>query len=276
MSRHKILTFTVMYFVQAWILGLDSKMVSLPLHGLKSNIPLNMAPDSVDDSYKGCEDKMLRKVLDLYLPKERQENKDFNQAWTAAEKHYKIKGKLSKNYSLAIQVYVNATSNIYKSFNEATRTQKKSYSTTFQYHSLHFLLTNALRILNNNFLKRFIKKHFYTFRGTNVTFHHDRNPTIRFGQFTSSSLDKEIAKGFRTKSCFEIATYFGAPLGKYSQLPHEKEVLIPPYEVFKITEVMKRTDKKDLWCDVVYKLQSTKKGKSDLNCQMVKKTLQRE
>nr|ACM09547.1 Ecto-ADP-ribosyltransferase 5 precursor [Salmo salar] len=276
MSRHKILTITVMYFIQAWILGLDPKMVSLPLHGLKSNIPLNMAPDSVDDSYKGCEEKMFGKVIDLYLPKERRENKDFNQAWTAAEKHYKKKGKLSKNYSLAIQVYVNAASNIYKSFNEATRSQKKSYSTTFQYHSLHFLLTNALRILNNNFFKRFIKKHFYTFRGTNVTFHHDRNPTIRFGQFTSSSLDKEIAKGFGTKSCFEIATYFGAPLGKYSQLPHEKEVLIPPYEVFKITEVMKRTDKKDLWCDVVYKLQSTKKGKSDLNCQMVNKTLQRE
>ncbi|XP_055769397.1 erythroblast NAD(P)(+)--arginine ADP-ribosyltransferase-like [Salvelinus fontinalis] len=272
MARHKILTFTVMYFIQAWILGLDSKMVSLPLYDPKSSMSLDMAPDSVDDSYKGCEDKMFRKVLDLYLPKERQKNKDFNQAWTAAEDHYKEKGKLSKYYSLAyIQVYVNATANVYRSFNNATRTQKENYTTTFQYHSLHFLLTNALRILNNNFWKRFIKKHFHTFRGTNVTFHHDGKTTMRFGQFTLSSLDKRIAKGFGTKSCFEIATYFGAPLGKYSQLPHEKEVLIPPYEVFKITKVMKRTDKKDFWCDVVYKLQRTKKGKSDLNCHMVKR-----
>ncbi|XP_020324395.1 ecto-ADP-ribosyltransferase 5-like [Oncorhynchus kisutch] len=269
MARYNNLTFTLMYLVQAWILGVDSKMVSLPLHDPKYNFPLDMAPDSVDDSYKGCEDKMRGKVHDYYLPKERGENKDFNQAWTAAEDHYKEKGKLSKNYSLAIQVYVNATSNVYKSFNTATRTQKESYTTTFQYHSLHFLLTNALRILNNNFWKRFIKKHFHTYRGTNVTFFSDRKTIMRFGQFTSSSLDQKIAKGFGTKSCFEIATYFGAPLGKYSQLPHEKEVLIPPYEVFKITKVMRRRDKKDLWCDVVYKLQSTKKGKSDLKCQMI-------
>uniref|UniRef100_A0A4W5MNL0 NAD(P)(+)--arginine ADP-ribosyltransferase n=1 Tax=Hucho hucho TaxID=62062 RepID=A0A4W5MNL0_9TELE len=211
MERHKILTFTVMYFIQAWILGVDSKMVCLPLHDPKSNIPLDMAPDSVDDSYEGCEVQMFKKVLETYLPKERR--------------------KLSKNYSLAIQVYVNATANIYKSFNNATRTQYKSYNKTFKYHSLHFLLTN----------------------------------------FTSNTLDKKIAKGFGSKSCFEIATYFGAPLGKYSQLAHENEVLIPPYEVFKITKVMKRKDKKDLWCDVVYKLKSTKKiRKSDLNCQMVR------
>uniref|UniRef100_UPI001EAF5C89 ecto-ADP-ribosyltransferase 5-like n=1 Tax=Oncorhynchus gorbuscha TaxID=8017 RepID=UPI001EAF5C89 len=215
-------------------------------------------------SYKGCEEKMRGKVHDYYLPKERGENEDFNQAWTAAENHYTKKGKLSKNYSLAIQVYVNATSNVYKSFNAATRTQKESYTTTFQYHSLHFLLTNALRILNKN------NKRFQTFRGTNVSFHGVRNTEMRFGQFTSSSLDKKITKHFGNRSCFEVTTYFGAPLGEYaSQMAHEKEVLIPPYEVFKITEVLKRTDKKDLWCDVVYKLQSTKKGKSDLKCQMV-------
>ncbi|XP_029604822.1 ecto-ADP-ribosyltransferase 5-like isoform X2 [Salmo trutta] len=272
MARHKILTFTVMYFVQAWILGVDSK-VRLPLHDPKSNFPLNMAPDSVDDSYKGCEDKMLRKVLDLYLPKERRENKDFNQAWTAAEDHYKKKGKLSKNYSLAIQVYVNATSNIYKSFNAATRTQKESYKTAFKYHSLHFFLTNALRMLNKNNKN----KTFQTFRGSKDSFEGVQYDEMRFGQFTSSSLDKNITKHFGNRSCFEITTYLGAPLGVYaSQMAHEKEVLIPPYEVFKITEVLKRTDKKDLWCDVVYKLESTKKEKSDLKCCLVNKPLQGE
>ncbi|XP_024000256.2 erythroblast NAD(P)(+)--arginine ADP-ribosyltransferase-like [Salvelinus sp. IW2-2015] len=241
-------------------------MVSLPLHGPKPNIPLDMAPDSVDDSYKGCEEKMFRKVHDYYLPTERLNNKDFNQAWTDAEASYKPKPNraLSKTYFLAIKVYVTEYPKIYKSFNEATRTQKKSYSTTFKYHSLHFLLTNALRILNKK------NKRFQTFRGTNVSFHGVRNTEMRFGQFTSSSLDKKIAgKHFGTRSCFEIITYFGAPLVGYSQMAHEKEVLIPPYEVFNITEVLKRKDKKDLWCDVVNKLESTKKGKSDLKCQMV-------
>ncbi|XP_064782801.1 ecto-ADP-ribosyltransferase 5-like [Oncorhynchus masou masou] len=269
MARYKNLTFTLMYLVQAWILGVDSKMVRLPLHDPKSNFPLDMAPDSVDDSYKGCEEKMLRKVHDYYLPKERRESKDFNQAWTAAEDHYTKKGKLSKNYSLAIQVYVNATSNIYKSFNAATRTQKESYKTVFKYHSLHFFLANALRMLNKN--KNNKNKTFQTFRGSKDSFEGVQYDEMRFGQFTSSSLDKKITKHFGNRSCFEITTYLGAPLGEYaSQMAHEKEVLIPPYEVFRITEVLKRTDKKDLWCDVVYKLQSTKKGKSDLNCSLFK------
>lgn len=48
-----------------------------------------------------------------------------------------------------------------------------------------------------------------------------------------SSLDKQItSKCLGTRSCFEVTTYIGAPLGGYSQLPHEKELLIPPYEVF--------------------------------------------
>ncbi|XP_020324192.2 ecto-ADP-ribosyltransferase 5-like [Oncorhynchus kisutch] len=232
-------------------------MVSLPLHDPISNFPLDMAPDSVDDSYKGCEEKMLRKVHDYYLPKERGENKDFNQAWTTAEDHYTKKGKLSKNYSLAIQVYVNATSNFYKSFNAATRTQKESYKTAFKYHSLHFFLANALRMLNKN-----KNRTFQTFRGSKDSFEGVQYDEMQFGQFKSSSLDKKITKHFGNRSCFEIATYLGAPLGEYaSQMAHEKEVLIPPYEVFKITEVLKRTDRKDLWCDVVYKLESTKKEK---------------
>uniref|UniRef100_A0AAZ3PFT5 NAD(P)(+)--arginine ADP-ribosyltransferase n=1 Tax=Oncorhynchus tshawytscha TaxID=74940 RepID=A0AAZ3PFT5_ONCTS len=85
--------------------------------------------------------------------------------------------KKKENYSLAIQVYVNATSNVYKSFNAATRTQKESYKTAFKYHSLHFFLANALRILNT-FWRRFIKQHFHTYRGTNVTFFSDRKTTM--------------------------------------------------------------------------------------------------
>ncbi|XP_010865419.1 LOW QUALITY PROTEIN: T-cell ecto-ADP-ribosyltransferase 1 [Esox lucius] len=223
-----------------------------------------MALNSVDDYYKDCS-KMLKKVKNYYLIQERQNDRVFNQAWIAAEDYYNSRnvplGKLSKNNYIALQVYVNASTNFYKSFNNATRTQKTSYN-TFKYHSLHFFLTDAIRKLN-------IKKLLTTFRGTNIRFH-VKSLTIRFGQFTSSSESQIIAKGFGKKSCFEIETYFGASIKKYSYLLHEEEVLIPPYEVFDITSVKLKKHIPDLWCEAVYKLQSTKLPKSDLNCQMVR------
>uniref|UniRef100_A0AAY5KVI6 NAD(P)(+)--arginine ADP-ribosyltransferase n=1 Tax=Esox lucius TaxID=8010 RepID=A0AAY5KVI6_ESOLU len=198
--------------------------------------------------------KMLKKVKNYYLIQERQNDRVFNQAWIAAEDYYNSRnvplGKLSKNNYIALQVYVNASTNFYKSFNNATRTQKTSYN-TFKYHSLHFFLTDAIRKLN-------IKKLLTTFRGTNIRFH-VKSLTIRFGQFTSSSESQII-----------IETYFGASIKKYSYLLHEEEVLIPPYEVFDITSVKLKKHIPDLWCEAVYKLQSTKLPKSDLNCQMVR------
>uniref|UniRef100_A0A3P8Y5I9 NAD(P)(+)--arginine ADP-ribosyltransferase n=1 Tax=Esox lucius TaxID=8010 RepID=A0A3P8Y5I9_ESOLU len=214
---------------------------------------LDMALNSVDDYYKDCS-KMLKKVKNYYLIQERQNDRVFNQAWIAAEDYYNSRnvplGKLSKNNYIALQVYVNASTNFYKSFNNATRTQKTSYN-TFKYHSLHFFLTDAIRKLN-------IKKLLTTFRGTNIRFH-VKSLTIRFGQFTSSSESQII-----------IETYFGASIKKYSYLLHEEEVLIPPYEVFDITSVKLKKHIPDLWCEAVYKLQSTKLPKSDLNCQMVR------
>ncbi|CAM4334445.1 unnamed protein product [Leuciscus chuanchicus] len=57
---------------------------------------------------------------------------------------------------------------------------------------------------------------------------------------------------------------------EYSKLPREKEVLIPPYEKFKVTAVMTRSEQKDLWCETVFTLKSSG-TRSDLNCALFKK-----
>ncbi|XP_029604669.1 ecto-ADP-ribosyltransferase 5-like [Salmo trutta] len=274
MARHKILTFAVLYFIQAWTLGVDSKMVHLRQTGLNSRIPLDMVSDSVDDMYEGCNKKMGRKVKE-YLRNEINTGGIFEQAWANAQncasKKYRSdnnkKEKLSYNHIKAICAYTGGQPKIYPAFNQAVRTNKTEYTTSFQFHSLHFLLTDAIRILK---LKQ--KNCHTTYRRTNMEFDGKVNKVIRFGFFASSSLDKEISKIFGDKSCFEITTCFGAELKSFPVLGnHEKEVLIPPYEVFKVTDVLKKENDRNLWCDVVYKLKSIN-TLSKLNCKIFNKT----
>ncbi|XP_056091579.1 T-cell ecto-ADP-ribosyltransferase 2-like [Rhinichthys klamathensis goyatoka] len=226
--------------------------------------PLDMAPNTVDDQYDGCREKMANLVKTKYLEDEMSDSEsEFTIAWKYAEKKYKPPGdNLTKNHSIAIYVYTSSILKLYKHFNDAVRNDKKKYKNkTFEWYSLHFLLTDAIQIL-----KKTQKGCYSTYRGTNVKFNKKvLNNEVRFGSFSSSSLNRNRTRFFGNKSCFVIKTCEGAALTKYSKLPREKEVLIPPYEKFKVTAVKTRRDQKDLWCDTVFTLKSTG-ARSDLNC----------
>ncbi|XP_059414957.1 erythroblast NAD(P)(+)--arginine ADP-ribosyltransferase-like isoform X2 [Carassius carassius] len=176
--------------------------------------PLDIAQNSVDDQYGGCKVKMAHLVKTKYLEKEINNSTDFRNAWQEGEANATApEDNLTRNHSIAIYVYTNLNSNIYRNFNMAVRNGKK----------------------------------------------------VCFGSFTSSSLERKIAQDFGNKSCFEIKTCEGADVIKYSKYPEQKEVLIPPYEKFKVTAVKMRKYHKNLWCDTVYRLESSVK-RSDLNC----------
>ncbi|XP_067221119.1 GPI-linked NAD(P)(+)--arginine ADP-ribosyltransferase 1-like isoform X1 [Chanodichthys erythropterus] len=234
--------------------------------GEEKTFPLDMAPNSVDDQYKGCTKDMTNLVKTKYLQKETSDSKSkFSIAWKRAVNKNKNKTPrdgLTTNHLNAIYVYTNPDFEIYKNFNNAVQKDKKQYKKEkYEWYSLHFLLTDAIQIL-----KRTQNKCFLTFRGTNITFKKNvQNKKVRFGLFASSSLDRKVAETFGSKSCFEIRTCEGAELTKYSKHSKEKEVLIPPYETFKVTAV-----KKNLWCETVFVLNST--GiRNDLNCALFKK-----
>ncbi|XP_016389156.1 GPI-linked NAD(P)(+)--arginine ADP-ribosyltransferase 1-like [Sinocyclocheilus rhinocerous] len=229
--------------------------------------PLDMALNSVDDQYMGCKGKMAHLVKTKYLKKEMENSAKFNHYWQhMGEMFVKFpNGYLKRSHLIAIYVY--SDNNVYQNFNPDNRSGKKQYKhKTYKWYSLYFLLTEAIQIL---------KKTQYgcrlTYRGTSVEFNkYVPNKEVRFGSFASSSLDRNIAQGFGSKSCFEIYTCEGADVSGYSKYPHEKEVLIPPYETFKVTAVRTRTYQPYLWCDTVFTLKSTG-TRSDLNCALFKK-----
>uniref|UniRef100_A0A8C2JZB4 NAD(P)(+)--arginine ADP-ribosyltransferase n=1 Tax=Cyprinus carpio TaxID=7962 RepID=A0A8C2JZB4_CYPCA len=235
---------------------------------VKKIFPLDMALNSVDDQYDGCREKMANLVKTQYLEKELNKSPDFKIAWKKAEDFVKTQNnKLTKNNLIAIYVY--SDSNVFKLFNLDTRSGKTKYKQMrYKWYSLHFLLTEAIQIL-----KRQEKKCYSTYRGTKAKFNERvLNKEVRFGSFASSSLDLKKAQGFGNVSCFEIYTCKGADVSKYSKLPHEKEVLIPPYEKFIVTDVKKK-GQKGAWCDTVFILKSTGTV-SYLNCGVDAKLVQ--
>ncbi|KAM4595780.1 NAD(P)(+)--arginine ADP-ribosyltransferase 1-like [Fundulus diaphanus] len=246
----------------------------------KGSFKLDMALNSVDDMYDGCEDQMAHRVRTDFLLKEKAQNKNFSVAWNEAEKYYNKKwrpkhGKapsrtLVKEEIMAIYVYTTDEPKVYSEFNDAVRTQNMKYKTVFKYHALHFFLTSALKKLSScrNTLKRCLTG----YRSVNSYFSQDvLNKQIRFGCFTSTSmLGYQRPYRFGNKTCFEISTCLGADISLYSKFGEsEAEVLIPPYEVFKVAQIKRRSEQKNLPCDVVYKLKSVQKAFSNLNCALV-------
>ncbi|XP_010866351.1 NAD(P)(+)--arginine ADP-ribosyltransferase 2-like [Esox lucius] len=272
MWRDTILTVAVLYFFHTWTLGVDSKTVHFSPPGLNPSIPLDMVPDSVDDMYEGCTEPMYTEVEKKYLPREKK-NEPFKKAWSSAElcaKNVKDRFKkktthfdsaeLTHDHIKAICVYTKGYTPIYAEFNEAVRTNKTVYKTTFKFHSLHFLLTDALRLLK---LKQ--PNCHTTYRRSKSAFEGKVNQIIRFGYFASSSLSKEMTH-FGRVSCFKITTCSGAFLKSYPVMgDKEQEVLIPPFEMFKI---IKKEKPNFLNCNVLYILKSIGRW-SDLNCKNV-------
>ncbi|XP_073702695.1 ecto-ADP-ribosyltransferase 5-like [Garra rufa] len=225
---------------------------------------LDMALNSVDDQYIGCTENMTNIIKTEKLESEKNNSSVFNEAWQEGKKKSTSpENNLTESHSIAIFVYTVNDSRIYSNFNNAVYKGKQNYTENkFMWYSLHFLLTTAIQIL-----KKTQDRCCLTYRGTQFQYKESSvlNQEVRFGSFASSSFNRIVAESFGSKTCFEIYTCEGADVTKYSKYPYQKEVLIPPYETFKITAVKKKQDQNDLWCETVFVLNSTRK-KSDLNC----------
>lgn len=216
--------------------------------------PLDMKEDCVDDQCTGSKEEILP-LVDKSFRQKRDSDKDFKESWTEGQHNCKKGNEVGLNESIALYVYTYSGVrhlSIHKDFNVATRTGKGDYKAgTYQWYFFHYWLTKALQAL-----KEHQTSCLTTYRGVNGEFTVE-STKIRFGAFTSTSTDKNVAKGYGTISCFETYTCYGANIVEYSADKSEKEVLIPPYETFEIAEVLQRRHKPDLWCKTVYLLKSS-------------------
>ncbi|XP_054459895.1 NAD(P)(+)--arginine ADP-ribosyltransferase 1-like [Anoplopoma fimbria] len=225
-------------------------------------IPLSLSLDSVDDMYYGCSERMLIKVKRHFLPRSTREG--LHSTYTGfcalkAMKNKDIYDQLSRDHFRALCAY---TAGSYYDLNHAVRRGKASYSTSFEFNALHFLLSDAIRLLKVN-----QRSCFTTYRRSRLLFSGELGQTIRFGSFASSSFNKNLHQ-FGRGTCFEIDTCYGAYLKSYSEFDSdEDEVLIPPYEMFNIVSV-DMSGENDLHCHAFYKLE-TAGVYSNLNCQAV-------
>ncbi|XP_042259896.1 T-cell ecto-ADP-ribosyltransferase 1-like isoform X3 [Thunnus maccoyii] len=232
-----------------------------------SSFPLDMVHNAVDDKYKGCTERMEKKVEEEYFNKENKGK--FQKAWKNAgkcsDKQKDPEDKaLTKNHMKAICAYT--SDEIYNEFNQAVRTGRDIYGSSFKFHYLHYWLTSAIQTLKKS------QNCQTTYRRTWHEFTGKVKQKIRFGAFASSSKRTNL-KHFGNKTCFKIKTCSGAYLKHYSTFEtHEEEVLIPPYERFKITNIIegrgKFPDLED--CEKVFILESAGE-QSNLNCKLAPK-----
>nr|ACQ58000.1 Ecto-ADP-ribosyltransferase 5 precursor [Anoplopoma fimbria] len=194
---------------------------------------------------------------------------------TSSTKNGKKGLSLGKERVIAIYVYTFISGDMYRPFNEAVRTQGPQYTTTFKYHALHFYLTDVIQKLNALRLSKLVKgedKCLTVYRRVDEYFSQDVvNKAVRFGSFTSSRYGDYPKERFGDKSCFKIVTCMGADVSKHSGFEIEAEVLIPPYEVFKVTKIKRRSEQPGLQCEVVYTLKSTGPPVSNYNCALFPK-----
>ncbi|XP_032649113.1 ecto-ADP-ribosyltransferase 5-like isoform X1 [Chelonoidis abingdonii] len=205
---------------------------------------LDMAYDAFDDQYIGCTEVMENIIKSKLLRQEKSTHKMFSKSWEAAKKQWNNKKKnlilpigFKDENGIAVLAYTSGDKiPLYQEFNKAVREAGKSrayYLKHFPFKALHFYLTRALQLLKGDCAEMYETE---VYRGVR-SLHYEPNEIgdmVRFGTFTSSSSDWDVAQRFGSATFFTIRTCFGVPITNISYIPDEREVLIPVYERFRV------------------------------------------
>lgn len=205
--------------------------------------------DPMDNFYEDCTSRVTV-VTDEVIMQTWRINTNISQAWskTAQNAREPSHSYMEKVHSIAIYMYTNIIRQTVKqTYAAAERTRKQK--NTVEPDSLYRTLSEAIQILKQSQVMC-LSTNYRTETHLNLSI---SNKHIRFSSFLLGSDSWTFAKN---SSCFEVYTCFGADITHYSALNQNNQVLIPPYEVFRVTDIETNTQE----CEVLYKL------KSNLDC----------
>uniref|UniRef100_A0A8C3TMY7 NAD(P)(+)--arginine ADP-ribosyltransferase n=1 Tax=Catharus ustulatus TaxID=91951 RepID=A0A8C3TMY7_CATUS len=193
-------------------------------------LPLDMAQKSFDDQYLTCFCQ----------------NAEFAQGWSEAMAEWQKRGEavapLSQEEAIALMMYTSGK--VHKEFNAAVHeagSSRRQYWNNFHFKTLHFLLTRALQKLRDP------NKYQDVFRGVrDCQFEVNIGDKVRFGYFVSTSLTRAASAIYGTDTTIHVYTCHGTNIQKFSNKPSERQVLIPPFETFEVTDITREGGKMNI------------------------------
>ncbi|XP_030404256.1 ecto-ADP-ribosyltransferase 4 isoform X2 [Gopherus evgoodei] len=208
-----------------------------------SHILMDIAPDSFDDQYQGCREQVMEELnRGDYFQKELGNNKNYSSIWEKAKLDWSKKPmallrEMQENHAVALLAYTMNTS-LHSDLNWAVSragTSPEHYRHNFPFKYLHFYLTTAIQLVRRWQSGTTRKKCYQVHRGVKgLYFEAELGTKVRFGRFTSTSLLRKEARRFGNETIFTLKTCLGAVVQRFSHYFSEREVLIPPYEIFQV------------------------------------------
>ncbi|NXM02439.1 NAR4 ribosyltransferase, partial [Tyrannus savana] len=219
-----------------------------------SHILMDMALNSFDDQYLGCREEMMEELEQGdYFQKEIAANKDYLSLWKKAQEALLkspvgLLREMHDSHAIVLMAYT-MNSSLHSQLNWATSTagiSPEHYRHNFSFKYFHFYLTTAIQIMKEwqsskeNMGKR---KCYQVHRGVkDLYIEATVGSRVRFGRFTSTSRLRSEAQKFGNETLFTVTTCLGAAMQGFSYYTSEKEVLIPPYEIFLVKSFVQTQD----------------------------------
>ena len=226
--------------------GIDEGEKTNRFCGFSSVIEMGLNEHSFTISFPG---EIMVNVMGRGLAYEAKKNAMINAGYEATLKCWEDRREvltqnteglnLTKDEIFAIICYTLEKPPVYRYFNNETRKGYKGGVMDFPIIS-HLLREGCRKILGSLPQDARTKT---VYRGVSLQFNANVGQRIRFGSYTSTTTSKAVATRFMSGASggtiFIANTKLGVPIKMLSLYPSEEEVLVPPYEIFKVTAIVK-------------------------------------